>query len=85
MRLHTHAQDEERDAAAGLSPAQVQVCWDKETLSEVLDIRFPTPAERLAEVIRAAARELRRRFPNLQHCYISSRICGGYSDREALS
>jgi len=72
---------DERLAAAGLTPAQVQVCWLKQALGNVSTLAFPDHADALRGYLRDIVRRLRARFPNLRLCYLSSRIYGGYTDR----
>lgn len=70
-----------RVAAAGLSPAQVQVCWLKQALGTVTDAMFPNHVLTLEAHLAAIARNARQRFPNLRICYLANRIYGGYTDR----
>ncbi len=68
-----------RIAAAGLDPDQVQVAWLKQADGAVPDTSFPAHAETLSAHLHRIVRDLRVRFPNLELCYLSSRIYGGYS------
>jgi hypothetical protein len=70
-----------RVAAAGLSPAQVQVCWLKQALGTVADPTFPNHVLTLESHLAAIARNARQRFPNLRVCYLANRIYGGYTER----
>lgn len=65
--------------AAGLSPAQVQVVWVKEAEKRPSDTAFATYPDALKIKFRATMQVLKRRFPNLKLCYISSRIYAGYA------
>lgn len=70
-----------RLAAAGLSPAQVQVCVLKQALGNVPDPNFPTHVQTLETHLEQILRLAKQRYPNLRLCYLGNRIYGGYSDR----
>ncbi len=65
--------------SAGLSPAQVQAVWVKEAEKRPSDTAFATYPDALKIKFRATMQVLKRRFPNLKLCYISSRIYAGYA------
>lgn len=67
-----------RLAAEGASPREVQAVWLKEAISGE-DRRFPLDARALQTNLKAIARILPRRFPNLRLIYTSSRTYGGYA------
>jgi hypothetical protein len=85
-------------AAAGVTPAQVQVVWLKETEAAIgpaqlqalgvkeydVPVRqpFPKSAESLLTDLRMIAQILPKRFPNLKLSYVSSRSYGGWALRE---
>lgn len=56
---------------AGVTPAQVQVAWTKNTL--VQGGEFPAKAEELQGHLETIARRLKSNFPNLKIAYFSSR------------
>ena len=68
-----------RLAAAGVSPAQVQVVWLKSSLSGSSTSAFPAHALELKDRITDALAILHARFPNLVVCYCSTRTYGGYA------
>ena len=68
-----------RVAAAGVSPAQVQVAWIKLARGTVADLRFPQHAQQLRDDLRAVVRNARARYPNLRVAWLSSRIWGGWT------
>ncbi|MGE0479287.1 MAG: DNRLRE domain-containing protein [Phycisphaerae bacterium] len=68
----------DRIAAAGLTPAQVQVAWMKEA-NGFPQNNFPVHAQQLRDNLRTIVQILHDRFPNLRICYLSSRIYGGYA------
>lgn len=72
---------ESRIVAAGLSPAQVQVCWLKQALGTVPDPSFPAHVQQLEARLVTILQIARTRFPNLRLCYLANRIYGGYTDR----
>lgn len=72
---------ESRVQAAGLSPAQVQVCWLKQALGTVSDPSFPAHVQQLESRLVSIVQNARARFPNLRLCYVVNRIYGGYTDR----
>jgi hypothetical protein len=62
---------DEQLAAAGLTPAQVQVAWVKQAL--VGSGAFPGRAEVLQGALVAIAQNLKSNYPNIQIAYFSSR------------
>ncbi|HEY2415971.1 MAG TPA: hypothetical protein VGI40_27265 [Pirellulaceae bacterium] len=84
--------------AAGVTPAQVEVVWLKQTEASVgpamlaqlgvkeydVPVRqpFPKSAESLLADLRLIVQILPKRFPNLKQCYVSSRSYGGWALRE---
>lgn len=67
-----------RLTAMGLSAAQVQVVWLKESAQGGVP-PFPADALELRDHLRSIVQILHQRFPNLALCYLSSRIYGGYN------
>lgn len=67
-----------RLAAAGASPAQVQVVWLKQAIAGERRA-FPADAGALRHRIHAIVAVLRARFPSLRLVYLSSRTYGGYA------
>ena len=65
--------------SAGLTLAQVQVVWMKEAEKRPTDTAFATYPDSLKIKFRATVQVLKRRFPNLKLCYLSSRIYAGYA------
>lgn len=71
---------EERIAAAGLSPQQIQVAWMKQAEAGPARLGdFPRHAEVLRDHLVMVLAHLKTRFPNLRIVYLSSRIYGGYA------
>jgi hypothetical protein len=69
---------EQRLAAMGLTPAQVQVAWLKEANANP-PVNFPIHAWELRDDLEQIANNLLDRFPNLKLCYLSGRTYGGYA------
>ena len=69
---------ERRLRAAGAAPAQVQTVWMKQAHAGP-NRPFPENARRLEADLREFVREHKRRLPNLQIVYLSSRIYAGYA------
>ena len=69
---------DQRLAAAGATSLQVQAVWVKEAIARPTEA-FPADAKRLQGDLRAIDGILRRRFPNLQLVYVSSRTYAGYA------
>ncbi len=69
---------DQRLAAAGVTPQQVQVAWLLEAVAGPQD-PFPQHALHLRDLLAAIARNLKARYPNLAICYVSSRIYAGYA------
>jgi len=74
---------DDRVRVAGLDPDQVQVVWLKQAEGAVPDTSFPAHAETLQAHVRGIVTHLKDRFPNLQICFLSSRIYGGYGSNPA--
>jgi hypothetical protein len=71
-----------RIEAAGLSPAQVQVCWLKHVEANPAPLGgFPAHARALQADITAILKIAKHRYPNLRVVYLSSRTFGGWSGR----
>ena len=68
-----------RLAAAGLTPAQVQVIWFKEAEAQPTDTAFATYPDALKIKYRSVMQMLKSKFPNLKLCYLSDRIYAGYA------
>jgi hypothetical protein len=68
----------QRLAAASTSAAQVAAVWLKEANAQPTR-PFPAEALALQSDLEAIAQVLRAKFPNLQLCYLSSRIYAGYA------
>jgi hypothetical protein len=69
---------DQRLAAAGVTPRQVQAVWLKEAIARPRE-QFPADARRLQADLRAIVEILRRRYANLRVVYVSSRIYAGYA------
>jgi hypothetical protein len=69
---------EERLAAAGTTPNQVQAVWIKQAIAGPRQ-QFPTEARRLEEYLRTTVRNLAAKFPNLKVAFLSSRLYAGYA------
>jgi len=69
---------DQRLIAAGVSANQVQAVWLKEAIAGE-NRRFPRDARALQADLRAIARTMRVRYPNLHLIYLSSRTYGGYA------
>lgn len=74
----------QRLAAMGVSPAQVQVAWLKEADAQPAN-DFPVHAQTLRDELESIANDLHDKFPNLRLCYLSSRIYGGYAPPGSLN
>ena len=75
-----------RIAAAGVSAAQVQVCWLKHVEANPKPFgEFPAHARALQADISAILNIARHHYPNLRIVYLSSRTVGGWSGRESGS
>jgi hypothetical protein len=68
----------QRLAAAGATPQQVQVFWLKEAVAGPRTA-FPAHAVELQGYLRAICNNLQTKFPNAAICYLSSRIYAGYA------
>lgn len=70
-------------AQAGVTRAQVQAVWIYQALANPQQYgAFPEHAQVLAECIGVMVREAKRRYPNLQLVFLSSRTYAGYAVRE---
>jgi len=71
---------DQRLKAAGASAQQVQAVWIKQALAGPANLgEFPAHARRLQEDLVTILQKARKRFPNLQLAYLSSRIYAGYA------
>ncbi len=71
---------DQRLKQADVSNEQVQVAWVKQALVQQAQFgEFPAHAKKLENDLVASLQLLKRRFPNLQLAYMSSRIYGGYA------
>jgi len=69
-----------RLAEAGVTAAQVQVAWLKQALAGPARLgEFPAHARRLQQDIATIVDIAKKRFPNLQLVYLSSRTYAGYA------
>lgn len=65
---------DQRLAAAGVTPAQVQVAWIKQALKFPSDYGvFPAHAQALQNALKSILRNLKARYPNIRIAYLSSR------------
>jgi hypothetical protein len=69
---------DQRLTAAGVAPKQVQVAWLKEANAGPTGPFLPH-AETLKVQLGRICRILKDRYPNIQICYLSSRIYAGYA------
>ncbi len=69
---------DQRLAAAGVTPQQVQAAWVKEADAGPT-LSFPADAQKLQGEFAAIARILKARYPNIKIAYYSSRIYAGYA------
>src|SRR5688500_3574524 len=65
-------------AAKGLTPAQVQAIWLKEATAQESD-PFPAHALQLQNYLKEIVLIISDRYPNVQTIYLSSRIYAGYA------
>src|SRR5439155_1415634 len=65
-------------AAAGVTPAQVQEIWLKEARRGSTEA-FPTDATLLEDDLRTIVQIIESRYPNTRSVYVSSRIDAGYA------
>jgi hypothetical protein len=72
----------EKVAAAGLSPAQVQVVWLKEANGSPDPTKdaFPVYSQKLRDDLAIIVRRVRTDYPNVGMVYLSSRIYAGYAE-----
>jgi hypothetical protein len=76
-------QADHRLASAGVTAEQVQVIWIKQALKGQGRFgAFPEHAKVLQKDLAAILTLAKKRFPNLQIAYLSSRIYGGYAAGE---
>jgi hypothetical protein len=73
------ATGDERLKAAGVTRAQVQVVWIKETNPAPHAGGFPKYTQALQSELARIVQVLHRRFPNLKLAYLSSRTYGGWA------
>jgi hypothetical protein len=69
---------DQRLAAAGTSPAQVQVVWLKEAIAGVSG-GFPGASQQLQGLLGQIVRIVKQRYPNAALCFLSSRTYAGYA------
>ncbi len=71
---------DQRLKAAGASAQQVQAVWIKQALAGPARLgEFPAHARKLQEDLVTILRSARKRYPNLQLAYLTSRIYAGYA------
>jgi hypothetical protein len=68
----------QRLSTSGVSEKQVQVVWLKEANANPKE-EFPEHAIILKDQLKKIALILKKKFPNLKLCYVSSRTYGGYA------
>jgi hypothetical protein len=74
---------EDRLAAAGVTPRQVQAAWVKHArIGPARYGEFPRHAEELQGHITKSLQIAREKFPNLRLAYLSSRIYAGYASTQ---
>ena len=69
---------DQRLAQAGVTPQQVQVAWLKQAIARPTE-PFPASAQELQSLEVTICQILKQRYPNIQICYVSSRIYAGYA------
>jgi hypothetical protein len=75
-----------RLAAAGLTPAQVQVAWVKQVRSHPYTLgAFPLHAQVLQSNLEAIARDLKTNYPNIKIAYSASRTRAYTDDPSTLN
>jgi Cu/Ag efflux protein CusF len=71
---------DQRLKQADVSYEQVQVAWIKQAIAQQAQFgEFPAHAKKLENDLVTSLQLLKKRFPNLQLAYMSSRIYGGYA------
>jgi hypothetical protein len=75
---------EDQVAAAGLSPAQVQVAWVMMPDLPMPPPPFPERQEDYREQLQAVLRKLKANYPNLQLAYLSSHQYAGYGIQDIV-
>ena len=71
---------DERIEQAGVAAKQIQAAWVKLTPSDPGSLgAFPSHAQALTTDLRVIVQRLKRRFPNLQLAFLSSRIFAGFA------
>ncbi len=65
-------------AAAGVTPAQVQAIWLKEARAQPTEA-FPNDAMILRDQLRSIVQIIQARYPNTRSVYLSSRTYAGYA------
>lgn len=76
----TYDQAEKRLAAAGVTPAQVQVLWIKQARKGPSTLGdFPKHAQALEADLKQIVLASKQRYPNLKLIYLSSRTYAGYA------
>ena len=72
---------EQRLKEAGVTAAQVQVCWTKQARGEPMTLgEFPAHARELQANQEKIVMRLKRTYPNLRLVFFSSRTYGGYAN-----
>lgn len=69
---------DQRIQNAGLTNAQVQVCWLKQAIRRP-SAGFPQESQRLQGYLVQILQIMKARYPNLEQCFVSSRIYAGYA------
>ncbi|MBI3451226.1 MAG: hypothetical protein HY049_20215 [Acidobacteria bacterium] len=69
---------DQRLAAAGVTPLQVQAIWLKEADASPT-LPFPQDAQKLQGELQTIVQTLKSRYPNTRQVYLSSRIYAGYA------
>lgn len=69
---------EKRLAAAGVTPAQVQVAWLKQANAGPRE-PFPVEVKKLESHLAATLRNLKTKYPQMRIVFLSSRIYAGYA------
>lgn len=71
---------DQRLKRADVTNEQVQVAWVKQALAQQAQFgEFPAHAKKLENDLITSLQVVKRRFPNLQLAFLSSRIYGGYA------
>ncbi|MEO7310500.1 MAG: hypothetical protein ABIX01_08890 [Chitinophagaceae bacterium] len=68
-----------RLTVAGFTPAQVQVIWFKEAEASPTDTAFASYPDALKQKYKSVVLIIKKKFPKVKLCYLSSRIYAGYA------